>query len=141
MKFGNSISFFFNRLHKKMDMFMNETFQDADSNNDGMLNQTEMEAAIQLSQMPQYFTVGRSGCPYTVKQAVSNNAGDKNVSTIFCGDPSVMQTYKGTKYENICNSLPKLEGVPANFTCDTNANDPSECKIDLGFNPDFGKGS
>ena len=116
--------------------FMNEVFHDADTNNDGQLNKQEMTAAIKMANMPDHFTVGRSGCPYTIKQAQSNNAN--NVTTILCGDPSILPTLDD-KYQNICQTLPDLQGVPANFTCKDDDYEPSSCQVQFGFNPDFGK--
>lgn len=128
--------FFFKPLVKSMG-FLDETFHDADANKDGQLDKKEMESAMKLGNLPEYFTVGRSGCPYTVKQAQSNNAN--GVMTILCGDPSVFHTLDA-KYQNICQTLPtNLEGVPANFTCKDDDYEPSSCTPQYGFNPDFGK--
>lgn len=115
---------------------MESVFQSADTDESGSLSLEEFTNSFTMENNV-YFTVGRSGCGYTIKQAQANNANGP--ATILCSDPSITKTM-GDDFNNMCANLPSLEAVPANFTCSgPPTEDFSNCTMELGFNPTFGK--
>jgi len=115
---------------------MSQFFDLADTNNDGVINEDEFEKAVNEIKNAVHLTVGRSGCPYTIRQLHSNNIN--GVQTLLCGDSSVVQGMN-EDHISLCNNLPPLEGVPANFTCPEGVMDLEKCDVSFGFDPDFGK--
>ena len=95
------------------------------------------ELQAETSEKMTYFTVGRSGCGFTIRQAQANN--QNKIPTILCGDPSVLTTMTDD-FASVCKNLPNLPGVPANFTCVGDIEkDLSNCSFRAGFDPMFGK--
>ena len=115
---------------------MSTFFELVDTNDDGVVDEQEFSKVLEHIEEAVHLTVGRSGCPFTIKQIQANNKND--VHTVLCGDSSVVKGMHDD-HVNLCNNLPPLDGVPANFTCPKGVLDLSKCDVSFGFNPDFGK--